>query len=85
MAHDLYFVRLIHFQTRRAFPGERSWTAAQLTHSGTVRFLRVRNREGCEAYIHPYREERNPGYLLVDLVHTDRAVIETMRAAGHQP
>jgi hypothetical protein len=59
--------------------------AAQLTHSGTVRFLRVRNREGCEAYIHPYREERNPGYLLVDLVHTDRAVIETMRAAGHQP
>lgn len=85
MAHDLYLVRLIHFQTRRAFPGERLWTAAQLTHPATVRFLRVRNREGCDVYIHPYAEECHPGYILVDLDHTDLAVVETMRAAGHQP
>ncbi|MGO9255803.1 MAG: hypothetical protein ACLQU1_05815 [Bryobacteraceae bacterium] len=29
MPHDLYLIRLIHHQTRRAFPGERLWTAAQ--------------------------------------------------------
>ncbi len=85
MPHDLYLVRLIHCQTRRAFPGERLWTAAQLTHPATIRFLRVRNREGCDVYIHPYAEERNPGYILVDLDDTGPAVVETMRAAGHEP
>src|ERR1700676_5683725 len=85
MPHDLYLVRLIHYQTRRAFPGERLWTAAQLTHPATVRFLPVRNREGCDVYIHPYAEERNPGYILVDLDDTGIAVVEAMRAAGHQP
>jgi len=85
MPHDLYLVRLIHPQTRRAFPGERLWTVAQLTHPATVRFLRVRNREGCDVYLHPYAEERNPGYLLVDLDGANPAVVKTMRAAGHQP
>ena len=85
MPHDLYLVRLIHSQTRRAFPGERLWTAAQLTHPATVRFLRVRNREGCDVYIHPFAENRNPGYILVDLDCTDPAVVETMRAVGHEP
>lgn len=85
MPHDLYLVRLIHCQTRRAFPGERLWTAAQLTHPATIRFLRVRNREGCDVYIHPYAEERNPGYILVDLDHTGPAVVETMRTNGHDP
>jgi hypothetical protein len=85
MPHDLYLVRLIHSQTRRAFPGERLWTAAQLTHPATVRFLRVRNREGCDVYLHPYADGRNPGYILVDLDRTDPAVVEAMRAAGHEP
>jgi RepB DNA-primase from phage plasmid len=85
MPHDLYLIRLIHSRTRGAFPGERLWTASQLTHPATVRFLRVRNREGCDVYLHPYAEDRNPGYILVDLDHTDPAVVETMRAAGHPP
>jgi len=85
MPHDLYLVRLIHCQTRRAFPGERLWTAAQLTRPATIRFLRVRNREGCDVYIQPYAEQHNPGYILVDLDDTAPAVVETMRAAGHEP
>ncbi|MGH8648412.1 MAG: DNA-primase RepB domain-containing protein [Burkholderiales bacterium] len=85
MPHDLYLIRLIHCHTKRAFPGERLWTAAQLVHPATVRFLRVRNREGCDVYIQPYAEGRNPGYILVDLDHTGLAVVETMRAAGHGP
>ena len=75
MPHDLYLVRLIHSDTRRAFPGERLWTAAQLIHTATIRFLRIRNREGCDVYIHPYAEEHNPGYILVDLDHNDPAEI----------
>jgi hypothetical protein len=85
MPHDLYLVRLIHYHTRRAFPGERLWTVAQLTHPATIRFLRVRNREGCDVYLHPYAEERNSGYILVDLDETNPAVVKIMRAAGHEP
>lgn len=85
MPHDLYLVRLIHYQTRRAFPGERLWTATQLCHLATIRFLRVRNREGCDVYIHPYAENGNPGYILVDLDQSNPAVVGTMRAAGHEP
>ena len=80
MPHDLYLIRLIHHSTRRAFPGERLWTATQLTHAATVRFLRVRNREGCDIYIQPYAEDRNAGYILVDLDRANPAVVETMRA-----
>ena len=85
MPHDLYLVRLIHNQTRRAFPGERLWTAAQLKHPATLRFLRVRNREGCDVYIQPYAENRNPGYILVDLDDRCPEVVETMRADGLAP
>jgi hypothetical protein len=85
MPNDLYLVRLIHHQTRRAFPGERLWTAAQLFHPATVRFLRVRNREGCDIYIHPYAQERNAGYILVDLDQASPVVVETMRGNGHGP
>ena len=85
MPHDLYLVRLIHSQTRRAFPGERLWTVAQLIHPATIRFLRIRNREGCDVYLHLYAEKRNPGYILVDLDHTDPAIVAAMRAAGHEP
>ena len=54
MPHELYLVRLIHAVTKRPFPGERLWTAAQLLHLATLRFLRIRNREGCDVYIQPY-------------------------------
>ena len=53
MPHELYLIRLIHHPTRKAFPGERLWTAAQLASAATVRFLRVRNCEGCDVYIQP--------------------------------
>jgi len=85
MPHDLYLVRLIHGQTRRAFPGERLWTAAQLTYPATLRFLRVRNREGCDVYIQPYSPNCNPGYVLVDLDHGNPAILEAMRHNGHEP
>ena len=85
MPHDLYLIRLIHNRTRRAFPGERLWTAAQLGHPATLRFLRVRNREGCDVYLQPYAENRNPGFILLDLDHRGPEVIETMRAQGLAP
>jgi hypothetical protein len=85
MPHDLYLIRLIHNRTRRAFPGERLWTAAQLTRPATLRFLRVRNREGCDVYIQPYAENRNPGYILVDLDHRGPEVVQTMRADDLAP
>ena len=85
MPNELYLVRLIHHQTRRAFPGERLWTADQLGSAATVRFLRIRNREGCDVYVQPYAERQNAGYILVDLDRAQPAVIDTMRAQGHDP
>lgn len=85
MPCELYLIRLIHHPTRRAFPGERLWTAVQLMNAATVRFLRVRNREGCDVYLQPYAGDRNAGYILVDLDHADPEVLETMRANGHEP
>ena len=67
MPNELYLVRLIHHATHRAFPGERLWSAAQLTSAATIRFLRLRNRQGCDIYIHPYSGDRNAGYILLDL------------------
>ena len=69
MPNELYRVRLIHHRTRRAFPGERLWTADPLGSAATVRFLRARNREGCDVYLQPYAERQNAGYILVDLDH----------------
>ncbi|HXO34762.1 MAG TPA: DNA-primase RepB domain-containing protein [Candidatus Acidoferrales bacterium] len=85
MPHDLYMVRLIHHVTRSAFPGERLWTAAQLGEERTIRFLRVRNREGCDVYIQPYAEGRNAGYVLLDLDHVGPHTVVRMRANGHEP
>jgi len=86
MPHDLYLVRLIHPATRAAFPGERLWTAAQLGQQATVRFLRIRNREGCNVYVQPYGDDRNAGYILLDLDHADAVTaLQQMRANGHQP
>ena len=85
MPNELYLVRLIHHLTRRAFPGERLWTADQLGSAATVRFLRVRNREGCDVYVQPYAANQNAGYILVDLDRAQPAVIATLRAHGHDP
>ena len=85
MPHDLFLIRLIHHATRRSFPGERLWTATQLLKPATVRFLRVRNREGCDVYLWPYAEEHNAGYILLDLDQASPSILETMWANGHEP
>src|ERR1700676_2577389 len=86
MPHEIYLIRLIHHTTREPFPGERLWTAPQLGYAPAVRFLRMRNREGCDIYLQPYAaQDRNAGYILVDLDCTNPAVIESMRANGHDP
>jgi hypothetical protein len=85
MPNELYLVRLIHHQTGRPFPGERLWTAAQLAHAATIRFLRVRNCEGCDVYIQPYAGNQNAGYILVDLDRAEPTVMDAMRANGHDP
>jgi len=85
MPHDLFLIHLIHHAKRRPFPGERLWTATQLLSPATVRFLRVRNREGCDIYIWPYAWDQNAGYILLDLDQATPSVLETMRANGHEP
>ena len=85
MPNELYLIRLIHHQTRRPFPGERLWTAAQLVSTPTVRFLRARNREGCDVYLQPYAGNQNAGYILVDLDRADPTLVELMRVNGHNP
>ena len=85
MPNDLYLVRLIHQRTRQAFPGERLWTAQQLTGAATVRFLRARNREGCDVYVQPWVGHQNAGYILVDLDCARATIMATMRAQGHDP
>jgi hypothetical protein len=85
MPHELYLVRLIHQPTQRPFPGERLWTAQQLLHLATIRFLRARNREGCDIYVQPYSQDHNAGYILVDLDRAAPAVLTAMSAQGHEP
>jgi len=85
MPNELYLIRLIHHQTRRPFPGERLWTATQLMGAATIRFLRIRNGEGCDVYIQPYAGNQSAGYILVDLDRADPMVVEVMRANGHDP
>lgn len=85
MPNELYLVRLIHNQTGRPFPGERLWTADQLMRAATIRFLRVRNGEGCDVYIQPYAANQNVGYILVDLDRADSTAVDLMRANGHDP
>jgi len=85
MPSELYLVRLIQYQSRRAFPGERLWSSEQLVSVRTIRFLRARNREGCDIYIHPYAGNKNAGYILVDLDVPQPTILETMRAQGHTP
>src|SRR5215472_13003378 len=85
MPHDLYLVRLIHCRTCQAFPGERLWTTTQLLNPVTIRFLRIRNREGCDVYIQPYADNQNAGYILVDLDSSVPNVLDRMRSNGHDP
>jgi RepB DNA-primase from phage plasmid len=85
MPHPLYLVRLIHHATHRAFPGERLWTAGQLTSASTLRFLRLRNREGCDIYIQPYAGDHNAGYILLDLDAPQPSVLQTLRTQGLPP
>lgn len=85
MPNELYLIRLIHSQSRRAFPGERLWTTSQLLQCQTIRFLRARNRQGCDIYLCPYAGGRNAGYILVDLDAAHPAAVETMHANGHAP
>ncbi len=83
--NELYLIRLIHSLTKRPFPGERLWTADQLMNLATIRFLRARNREGCDIYVHPYAQDHNAGYILVDLDHAQSTVVAAMCAHGHEP
>jgi hypothetical protein len=85
MPCELYLIRLIHHATGRAFPGERVWTAPQISQPATVRFLRIRNREGCDVYLQPFAGDRNAGYILVDLDHAEPSVLDAMRSNGHEP
>jgi len=85
MPNELYLVRLIHSLTGRPFPGERIWTADQLAREVTIRFLRARNGEGCDVYIHPYAGNQNAGYILVDLDCADLTAVGVMRTNGHDP
>jgi hypothetical protein len=80
-----YLIRLVHFQTRRPFPGERVWTASQVMDEPTLRFLRARNREGFDVYCRPYAVRQNAGYILVDLDHAPPTVLASMRFHGHEP
>src|ERR1700685_2495605 len=85
MPHELYLVRLIHQPTQRPFPGERLWTPQHLLLLAPIRFLRARNREGCDIYVQPYSQDHNAGYILVDLDRAAPAVLTAMSAQGHEP
>src|SRR6516164_9869354 len=85
MPCDYYQIRLIHGSRRQPFPGERVWSAVQLTWGATVAFLRLRNREGYDVFFHPFAGDRNAGYMLLDLDSADDQIMDTMRANGHEP
>jgi hypothetical protein len=53
--------------------------------AAVIRFLRVRNGEGCDVYIQPYAANQNAGYILVDLDRADSTAVDLMRAHGHDP
>jgi len=85
MPSACYEIRLIHSSSRRCWPGERRWPPAQLLDPATLRFLRIRNREGCDVYIRPWAGPFNAGYLLVDLDASPPSVLQHMRSHGHEP
>jgi RepB DNA-primase from phage plasmid len=85
MPYDLYRLRLIHNQTRRPLPGQRLWTPAELLLPANIRFLRIRNREGFDVFIHPDNFDQNAGYVLLDLDYPVPGVLHRMRDHGHHP
>jgi hypothetical protein len=85
MPCDYYQIRLIHGSSRKPFPGDRVWSAVQLTRGTMVAFLRLRNREGYDIFFHPFSGDRNAGYVLVDLDRAADQIVATMRALGHEP
>ena len=58
MPCDYYQIRLIHGSSRKPFPGNRVWSAVQLTRGAMVAFLRLRNREGYDIFFHPFAGDR---------------------------
>ena len=85
MPNEQYLVRLIHGTSGRECAVERLWSATLLTTGGVVRFLRGRNREGCDIYLYPCADNAHSGYILVDLDHADPRILHTMRTSGHEP
>jgi hypothetical protein len=86
MPCDCYLIRLIHYASRQALPGQRLWPASQLRKEATVRFLRAQNRAGYDVYFRPFIPGgRNAGYILVDLDSVQPAVLDRMASEGHQP
>jgi hypothetical protein len=83
MAWPRYELRLIDTHRRRCV-ATRYWRAAQLLEPDTVRFLRARNREGCEVYFRPHASTESPGYLLLDF-DEGPCPLAVMRTAGHTP
>jgi hypothetical protein len=81
----LYEVRLIHSGSHQPYPGVRRWTASQILDPATVRFLRIRNREGYDVYFRPYAGDLNAGYLLLDLDRPLPGVLAALRAQNHEP
>jgi DNA primase RepB-like protein len=81
----LYEVRLIHSGSHQPYPGVRRWTASQLLDPATVRFLRIRNREGYDVYFRPYADDHNAGYILLDLDHPLPGTFAALRVQGHEP
>jgi len=61
MPNDLYLVRLIHSLTGRTISRRTTLTATQLVGAATIRFLRARNCQGCDVYIHPYAGDQDAG------------------------
>lgn len=78
-----YELRLIDAQRRQCL-ATRYWTANQLLDPDTVRFLRARNREGCDVYFRPYAPSQNAGCLLLDF-DDGPCPLAAMRVAGHSP
>jgi RepB DNA-primase from phage plasmid len=85
MPCPLYEVRLIHSVSRQPYPGVRQWTATPLFDPATVRFLRIRNREGYDVYFRPYAGDHNAGYILLDLDQPVPGILARLRAQGHEP
>lgn len=83
VAWPRYEVRLIDAacHTCRA---TRYWTAPQLLAGDTLRFLRIRNREGCEVYFRPHAGALCAGYLLLDFDHGP-CPRTALQAAQHTP